>query len=129
MIISKGKISVIIMAILYFLAGLNHFRDPQFYLNIMPSFFPAKEILNYLSGVFEVVLAIGLISVSTRKLAANLIILMLISFFAVHISHLFHAPEIFKELGKAPLYIRVVFQFVLIYWAYKVGQNKENLMV
>ncbi|MBK7640413.1 MAG: hypothetical protein IPJ22_10310 [Bacteroidetes bacterium] len=76
-----GKVSIIVMAILYFLAGLNHFRDPQFYLDIMPSFFPIKEILNFVSGGMEVVLAIGLFSVSTRKISAYLIILLLISFF------------------------------------------------
>ena len=102
-----GKVSIIVMAILYFLAGLNHFRDPQFYLDIMPSFFPIKEILN---------------------LSAYLIILLLISFFVVHIAHLFQTPDIYNELGKAAPYLRIVFQFVFIYWAYKVGQNKQRIL-
>ena len=123
-----GKVSIIVMAILYFLAGLNHFRDPQFYLDIMPSFFPIKEILNFVSGGMEVVLAIGLISVSTRKISAYLIILLLISFFVVHIAHLFQTPDIYNELGKAAPYLRIVFQFVFIYWAFKVGQNKQRIL-
>ena len=123
-----GKVSIIVMAILYFLAGLNHFRDPQFYLDIMPSFFPIKEILNFVSGGMEVVLAIGLFSVSTRKISAYLIILLLISFFVVHIAHLFRTPDIYNELGKAAPYLRIVFQFVFIYWAYKVGQNKQRIL-
>jgi uncharacterized membrane protein len=123
-----GKVSIIVMAILYFLAGLNHFRDPQFYLDIMPIFFPIKEILNFVSGGMEVVLAIGLISVSTRKISAYLIILLLISFFVVHIAHLFQTPDIYNELGKAAPYLRIVFQFVFIYWAYKVGQNKQRIL-
>lgn len=123
-----GKVSIIVMAILYFLAGLNHFRDPQFYLDIMPSFFPIKEFLNFVSGGMEVVLAIGLISVSTRKISAYLIILLLISFFVVHIAHLFQTPDIYNELGKAAPYLRIVFQFVFIYWAYKVGQNKQRIL-
>ena len=123
-----GKVSIIVMAILYFLAGLNHFRDPQFYLDIMPSFFPIKEILNFVSGGMEVVLAIGLFSVSTRKISAYLIILLLISFFVVHIAHLFQTPDIYNELGKAAPYLRIAFQFVFIYWAYKVGQNKQRIL-
>lgn len=123
-----GKVSIIVMAILYFLAGLNHFRDPQFYLDIMPSFFPIKEFLNFVSGGMEVVLAIGLFSVSTRKISAYLIILLLISFFVVHIAHLFQTPDIYNELGKAAPYLRIVFQFVFIYWAYKVGQNKQRIL-
>ncbi len=123
-----GKVSIIVMAILYFLAGLNHFRDPQFYLDIMPSFFPIKEILNFVSGGMEVVLAIGLFSVSTRKISAYLIILLLISFFVVHIAHLFQTPDIYNELGKAAPYLRIVFQFVFICWAYKVGQNKQRIL-
>jgi uncharacterized membrane protein len=123
-----GKISIVVMAIFYFLAGLNHFRDPQFYLDIMPNFFPVKEMLNFISGGIEVVLAIGLISVSTRKKSAYLIVLLLISFFVVHIAHLFQTPDIYNELGKAAPYLRIVFQFVFIYWAYKVAQNKQGIL-
>lgn len=124
--INWNKISLWTMAIFYLLAGLNHFRVPQFYIDIMPAFFPEKELLNLISGGVEIITAIGLLILSTRKMSSIVIVLMLISFFAVHISHIFQAPEIFKELGKFPLYIRLVLQFVLIYWAFKVGNIRDK---
>jgi hypothetical protein len=42
------------MAVLFVVAGLNHFRDPGFYLVMMPPQLPLPLELIYLSGVLEV---------------------------------------------------------------------------
>jgi uncharacterized membrane protein len=59
----------------------------------MPKFFPVPNLLNQVSGVAEIVLAIGLLFASTRPISAYLIIAMLIVFFAVHIPHLFQSTK------------------------------------
>ncbi|MFN8282208.1 MAG: DoxX family protein [Chitinophagales bacterium] len=115
------QISLYVMAFGYTFAGINHFRDPKFYISIMPKFFPIPSTLNILSGIAEIILGIGLLFASTRQISAYLIIAMLISFFAVHIPHLFHPPKMAQ--GKEwVLYIRVALQFVLIYWAWCVSK-------
>eukprot|EP01133_Synstelium_polycarpum_P013763 gene13763-16231_t len=69
------------MALLYFSAGLVHFLNPDFYLRVMPSWMPLKSTLIYLSGLIEILLAVLLIMDSTRKVAAWLIIAMLVRVF------------------------------------------------
>lgn len=108
------------MAAVYILAGINHFVNPKFYLGIMPKFLPKHEFLNIVSGIAEIIFGIGLLYYPTRLYAAYFIILMLLAFMIVHIDHLNHPPKIAK--GRVwILYIRAAFQFVLIYWAWRVG--------
>jgi uncharacterized membrane protein len=115
------QISLYIMAFLYIGAGINHFINPRFYLSIMPKFFPMPNLLNQVSGIAEIILGIGLLFATTRPISAYLIIAMLIAFFAVHIPHLFQPPKMAQ--GKEWfLYIRVVLQFALIYWAWSVSK-------
>ncbi|MFN8296147.1 MAG: DoxX family protein [Chitinophagales bacterium] len=115
------QISLYTMAFLYAGAGVNHFVNPKFYLSIMPKFFPAQNLLNQISGITEIVLAIGLLFASTRQISAYLIIAMLISFFAVHIPHLFQPPKM-AQGREWFLYVRLVLQFALIYWALMVSK-------
>ena len=115
------QISLYVMAFFYAGGGINHFVKPKFYLSITPKFFPMPELLNQLTGIAEIALAIGLLFASTRHVSAYLIIAMLIAFFAVHIPHLFNPPKMAQ--GKEWfLYVRIVLQFVLIYWAWVVSR-------
>ena len=47
----------------FVIAGLNHFRDPGFYLPLIPDYLPFPEVLNVLSGVLEVVLGAAVFGV------------------------------------------------------------------
>jgi uncharacterized membrane protein len=110
---------------LFILLGILHFIKPKFYLNIMPSFFPFKEFLNYASGLVEVILGIGVFIPSIRQPVSYGIILLLISFLLVHVSHLFEEPKGMQKVKhkKLILWIRLILQFVLIYWIYVVSNN------
>lgn len=115
------QISLYVMSAIYIIAGVNHFKNPKFYLSIMPSFLPAHQMLNAVSGVAEVILGTGLLFAASRQVSAYLIMAMLISFFLIHIPHLFNPPRMAK--GKEWfLYVRLVLQFVLIYWAWVVSK-------
>ncbi len=123
------KLFLYLMVLFLLFGGIYHFISPATYVNIMPSWFPVKEILNWISGGAEIVLALLLIPEKTRRFSSNMIILMFISFFLVHIGHLFEPPVIISN-GKTlvdfrgdmyyGLYVRVLAQFGLIYWAYKI---------
>jgi len=114
-------ISLFAMVALYFAAGINHFINPGFYIDIMPEWFPAKNTLNTITGVAEILLAIGLISVATRGISAWLIIIMLVLFLAVHFDHLINPPELLGEKGALLALFRLPLQLILIWWAYKVS--------
>ena len=112
------KISLFSMAGLYILGGLNHFYNPAFYENIMPSYIPFHSFLIYLSGIVEIILGILLVPVYTRKIAAYLIIAMLMAFFIVHIQMLID----FISNNNKFLWIAIVripLQFILIGWAHR----------
>ena len=128
--ILASKISLYSAALIYFLAGAYHFINPKVYLKIMPAWFPAKEWLNWLSGLAEIVLAVGLLFPQTRTLAAYGLVALLVSFFAVHVGHLFEPPVIklsrtsAVDFTRKPtyygLFVRLALQFFLIYWAWQL---------
>lgn len=109
------------MVIFYALAGINHFKNPKFYINISPSFIPKPDVVNYIVGVLQILLAIGVAIPATRYIASNLIIAMLVVFLSVHIAHLINPPKMAE--GKYwMLILRIPIQLLFIFWAYKVSQ-------
>ena len=105
------------MILLYLAAGVNHFIQPGFYEKIMPSYIPFHSACIFLSGVSEVLLALLLLLKGTRKIAAWLIIAMLIVFFVIHIQMLIDAWATGGYLLWIAI-IRIPMQFVLIWWAH-----------
>lgn len=109
---------------LYLFGGLNHFYNLAFYEAMMPSYIPAHTFLIYASGVIEMGLGIMLVPIVTRKLAAYLIIAMLIVFFIIHIQMLI---DFIKTDNKALWFaiVRLPLQFVLIWWAYSFTKTNR----
>ena len=58
---------------------------PEFYVPLIPSYLPSPEVINILSGLVEVVLAIGVVIPRFRRASVYLIILMLIAFIPSHV--------------------------------------------
>nr|WP_294944182.1 DoxX family membrane protein [uncultured Mucilaginibacter sp.] len=115
------KISVVILVIFYFIAGGNHFYNPQSYYHIIPKYLPYPVALNILAGIFEILFALMLVFPKTRRLAAYGIILMLLAFLPVHIQMVIDAPVMLGTLTVGPLvaWIRLlVLQPLLILWAW-----------
>ena len=74
-----------LFAIAFIAAGLNHFRDPGFYLPLIPDYFPWPETINYLSGLAEVILGVLFLFTRWRTVAGWGIIALLIAFIPAHI--------------------------------------------
>ncbi|RCH54283.1 DoxX family protein [Mucilaginibacter hurinus] len=112
---------MIIMFMVYMLAGINHFIHPDGYLKIIPDYLPAHHTLNLLAGGFEILLAILLLIPLTRRLAAWGIIIMLVAFLPVHIAMIEDAPLQVGRITVTPVlaWVRLVLiQPVLILWAW-----------
>jgi uncharacterized membrane protein len=116
------------MVIFYALAGLNHFYSPHFYEPIMPAYISLHKLLIYISGICEILFALLLIPRYTRKIAAILIIAMLIVFLWLHVQMLIdywksNNKDIWIAIARIPL------QFVFIWWAYSftkpITETKE----
>ncbi len=111
---------LILMGVFYVAAGVNHFVNPAFYVNIMPPYLPWHEELVFLSGVAEVVLGVAVLVPRTRRLAAWGIIALLVAVFPanVHVA-VNDVPMLGAEQGAGPLHwVRLALQGVLIAWAW-----------
>ena len=108
---------LIIMALLYILAGIWHFVKPRMYLKIMPPYLPAHQLLVNLSGVAEIVLGIGLLVPRLQVLSAWGIILLLIAVFPANLCMYQKGGAAFG-LSDRIVFWRLPLQLVLIAWAY-----------
>jgi len=105
------------MALFYVGAGLNHFRNPEFYMQIMPPWLPWHYALVLLSGVAEIVVGILLVIPRTRRLGAWLTIALLLAIFPANIQMAIHYyrtanPGLWIAILRLPL------QGLLIWWAW-----------
>ena len=109
------------MAMLYFVAGVFHFLKPKAFMRVMPRYIPYHRTIVYISGLAEILIALSLCIHSLKTYALIGLILMLISFFPVHI-YMITNEKAGLNLPKWVLYLRLLIQFVLIYWAYSYLQ-------
>ncbi len=107
----------VLMAVFYVYGGVNHFRDPAFYLNIMPPYIPAHDAVVALSGVAEMLLGGLLLWPRSQRLAAWGIVAMLIAFLPVHV-HMLANSHLYPEVPLPFLWLRFPMQAVLLLWAY-----------
>jgi uncharacterized membrane protein len=85
-----------------------------------PKWLPVPGFLIYFSGILEIVFGVLLLIKMTRKLAALLIILMLIAFLPAHIYMIQMAPFMLGKISVTPLmaWVRLPLQFLFIGWAW-----------
>jgi uncharacterized membrane protein len=112
------NISTYIIGTAFIIAGVNHFINPEFYLRMMPPILPAHELLNYVSGVAEIILGVLLFIRKTKVVAAWGLIILLI---AVYPANIYMAMEAGKSIDIFPTiaYIRLPFQFLFIWLVYR----------
>ena len=109
--------SIIVMSWFYISAGLLHFTNTNWFLQIVPPYLPMKMELVYLSGLFEVILGIMLIVPALRYYAGWGLILLLI---AVYPANIYLAQTNGAAMNTSALVAwgRLPFQFLFIGIAY-----------
>ena len=114
---SVKRLSLYLMSIVYFFAGVNHFLHPLFYLKIMPPWLGSHRTLVFISGACEILFALLLLPTRTRQFAAWCIILLLIAVFPANIQMMInYLNENNSQLWIAIL--RLPIQIFLVLWAY-----------
>lgn len=110
------KTAVLCFFVLLMIAGgLNHIFNPKFYNRFIPARFP-KLATNYISGLAELALGIGLLFETTRYWAAAGIFVMMILFLPLHVIDLFRERP---AIGSRTLAVfRLPVQFLLIWGAW-----------
>jgi len=108
-------ISTYTVGLLFILAGVNHFINPDFYVNIMPPYIPAHLTMVYVSGFFEVLGGAGVLIPTLRRAAGWGLIALLIAVFAANLHMVMHPAE-YPSIPYWVLVARIPLQFVLIAW-------------
>jgi uncharacterized membrane protein len=101
-------------------AGISHFLKPATFSPFMPDFLPQAAI-NYLAGILEIVVGVGVFIPRFRSLSTLSILVMMLLFLPLHVI------DVFKEnpaIGshQAAL-VRLPIQFVLIAWAWFISKK------
>ncbi len=106
-----------VMASIYLLAGLNHFRKPRLYLKIIPQYLPYHTAINYGSGAAEIIIAICLCIPALSAAAAWCLIALLIVIFPANI-YMYTDEKASLRMPRWLLLLRLPLQVVLVIWAY-----------
>jgi uncharacterized membrane protein len=112
-------LALALMALLLLWAGTMHFLRPASFAQIVPPFVPFPLAAVYLSGVVELVLAVGLLLPSLSRRAASATILLLVAVFPANVYH--WLADVHVDGSAAPLWyhlLRVPAQGLLIAWAF-----------
>lgn len=117
----------LVLIVFYAFAGAYHFIDPHFYSDLIPVYLPYHSFINYASGFFEIVLAIGVALPKTRLLAVKGIILLLVLFIPSHIYFIQVGSCVESAFCVAPwiAWLRlIVIHPLLMFWAWTVRKVK-----
>ncbi len=121
------SISCWVAGLLFILAGANHFRSPQFYLQIMPDYIPWHLPLVYISGLAEMVGGAGLLIRKTRHAASWFLILLLVAVFPANVDSALNGSQFQgREVAAWILWARLPLQGVLIAWIHWLGNGRRT---
>ncbi|MBT4211957.1 MAG: DoxX family protein [Porticoccaceae bacterium] len=110
---------LILLSAFFVNVGVDHFVNPEFYLAIMPGYLPLHSEAVYISGFFEILGGISVLIPRLRAAAGWGLVALLIAVFPANI-HMAINTDLFPDISPTLLYIRLVLQFIFIYWAYAV---------
>jgi uncharacterized membrane protein len=98
--------------------GIAHFTNTDFFVAIMPPYLGYHTEIVYISGIFEILGAIGILIPAWRQWAGNGLLLLVVCVSPANI-HMWLHPELFPDVSETFLTIRLVVQvalLALIWW-------------
>lgn len=116
----------VVMGVLVFLAGVQHFANPDFFNDIVPPWLPPSESFwTYLSGVAELVIGAMLISPHFRREGALAAIGLFVTVYPANIYMVWDWRD--RELSERLVsYGRLPLQFVIVWLAWKVHVARRS---
>ena len=112
------KIGLALFSFLFIAAGIYHFAEPHGFANMLPEWVPFRMPLVYLTGILEFLLAALLLLPAVRRLAGTAAAWYLVLIFPANLYAAWAgipAPGL-EDTPKAALWIRLLFQPLLIWW-------------
>lgn len=112
----------IAMSMMLVFTAIGHFAYTKGMAMMIPAFFPYKTGIVYLTGIIEIVAAIGLLVPSVRRLAAWFLIFYFILILPANIyaaiHHIDYQKATFEGPGLNYLWFRIPLQILFIGWTY-----------
>ena len=113
----------------FMIGGIAHFTKTDFFVAIMPPYIGFHREIVYISGVFEILGAIGILIPTLRQWAGNGLLLLTVCVSPANI-HMWLHPELFPDVSYVALSIRLVVQvalLALIWWCTRMPPRSQPL--
>ncbi|MFZ1398748.1 MAG: hypothetical protein WAS33_17710 [Candidatus Promineifilaceae bacterium] len=94
-------------------SGIAHFLTPRIFVLLIPKGVPGRPFLVYLSGLVELILAVGLWQARWRKLAAQGTLGLMLLFLPLHVVDIFREKPVAGGRRWTAV-LRLIAQFGLI---------------
>lgn len=112
-----------VLVVVYLTVGVIHLRSPEAFLPIMPTWVPYPREVVVLTGLCEILGAIGLIIPRLRWLAGVGLATYAVAVFPANIKHAVEGVKLGGEaLGWGYHAPRLLFQPVFVWWALFAGK-------
>ena len=121
-------ILALIYGVPFILVGIEHFREPQKFVDIVPKYMPFALFLVYLTGVMEIVGGLGIIYPETREITGRLMVLFLIAIYPANFNMWINdIPYNGTRLTTQGHLVRLSVQFLLIIGALGFSGDLQKL--
>tara|TARA_B100000003_G_scaffold10986_3_gene9237 strand:+ start:741 stop:1139 length:399 start_codon:yes stop_codon:yes gene_type:complete len=109
------QITSVVLGISFIWIGIQHFRDPEWFEPIVPSVLGNPKFWVYSSGIFEIILGIGVIIPNTQKISALSMAIMLVLLYWANLNMWINdIPIGGSKLSQTGHLVRGLIQFILI---------------
>ena len=125
--IAAAKRARVGVTLFFLVTALAHFFNTEAMAEMIPPSIPYRVELIYLTGIFELLGAVGVWIPRLVRLTGLLLIIMLIAVLPANIYSALNRVE-YGGHGAGPAYllVRVPFQLFVIWWIYFATQRKTN---
>ena len=110
-ILKRAGLGFVFLWLLF--GGVGHFVATDFFVSIVPPYIPWPRAAVYVSGVFELLGAIGILFARWRSLAGWGLTLLIVCVTPANL-YMWQHPDLFPDFPPALLTLRMVIQVLLI---------------
>ena len=118
------RIGLLIVFLWFFGGGITHFTNTPFFVHITPPYVPQPLAVVYISGMLEILGAIGILIPRFRQVAGTCLFLLTIVVTPANIYMLQH-PEVFPGVSREALTLRLVVQVMLLLCIWTSTRNPK----
>ncbi|HYW06341.1 MAG TPA: hypothetical protein VE913_05260 [Longimicrobium sp.] len=123
----RGDLSLIVLALIFVVAGILHFAFPAPYVRIMPPWLPFHRELVLVSGAFQIAGGLGLLVPRARRAAGVGLILLLLAVWPANWQMVVAAREAgASAAAMAVLWARLPLQVALIWWVWRAAVHSPR---